>query len=99
MGVEIERKFLLANDEWRSAAHAVIEMAQGYLNDAEAVTLSDEEAGRYRRLWLREGRLVGAVLYGDTADAPFYLDLIAGGRPVASFRARLAFGAAYAEAA
>jgi nitrite reductase (NADH) large subunit len=67
--------------------------------DAEAVTLSDEEAGLYRRLWLRGGRLVGAVLYGDTADAPFYLDLMASGCPVAPFRARLAFGAAFAEAA
>jgi nitrite reductase (NADH) large subunit len=67
--------------------------------DAEAVTLSDEEAGLYRRLWLRDGRLVGAVLYGDTADAPFYLDLLSSGRPVAPFRARLPFGAAFAEAA
>jgi nitrite reductase (NADH) large subunit len=67
--------------------------------DAEAVTLSDAEAARYRRLWLRAGRLVGAVLYGDTADAPFYLDLLTSGRPVAPFRARLAFGAAFAEAA
>ncbi|WP_270939322.1 NAD(P)/FAD-dependent oxidoreductase, partial [Falsiroseomonas oryzae] len=63
--------------------------------DAESVTLYDEEAGRYRRLWLRDGRLVGAVLYGDTADAPFYLDLIGSGRPVAPFRASLAFGAAF----
>ncbi len=63
--------------------------------DAEAVTLADEEAGFYRRLWLRDGRLVGAVLYGDTADAPFYLDLIASGRPVAPFRAMLAFGSAF----
>jgi nitrite reductase (NADH) large subunit len=67
--------------------------------DAEAVTLSDEEAGTYRRLWLRDGRLVGAVLYGETADVPFYLDLINAARPVAPFRARLAFGAAFAEAA
>jgi nitrite reductase (NADH) large subunit len=67
--------------------------------DAEAITLSDDQAGLYRRLWLRGGRLVGAVLYGDTADAPFYLDLVASGRPVAPFRAHLAFGAAFAEAA
>ena len=66
--------------------------------DAEAVTLSDEEAGLHRRLWLRDGRLVGAVLYGDTADAAFYLDLLASGRPVAPFRAGLAFGAAFAPA-
>jgi nitrite reductase (NADH) large subunit len=67
--------------------------------DAEAITLSDEEAGLYRRLWLRGGRLVGAVLYGDTADAPFYLELLSSGRPVAPLRARLAFGGAFAEAA
>jgi nitrite reductase (NADH) large subunit len=67
--------------------------------DAEAVTLSDEEAGTYRRLFLRDGRLIGAVLYGDTADAPYYLDLITAARPVAPFRARLPFGAAFAEAA
>lgn len=67
--------------------------------EAEAVTLSDAEAGTYRRLWLRDGRLVGAVLYGATEDAAFYLDLIDAARPVAPFRARLAFGAAFAEAA
>ncbi len=67
--------------------------------DAEAITLSDNAAGRYRRLWLRDGRLVGAVLYGDAADAPFYLRLIESGRCIAALRGALAFGAAYAEAA
>jgi nitrite reductase (NADH) large subunit len=63
---------------------------------AEAITLRDEAEEEYRRLWLRDGRLVGAVLYGDTADSGFYLDLIASGRPVAAIRAALAFGPAYA---
>lgn len=67
--------------------------------EAEAITLADEEAGLYRCLWLRGGRLVGAVLYGDTADAPFYLDLLASGRAIAPFRTNLAFGARFAEAA
>jgi nitrite reductase (NADH) large subunit len=67
--------------------------------DAEAITLSDAAAGRHRRLWLRDGRLVGAVLLGDAADAPFFLDLIASGRPVAALRATLAFGPAFQEAA
>lgn len=66
---------------------------------AEAITLSDEEGGLYRRLWLRDDRLVGAVLYGDTADAPFYRDLMDSARAVTPFRAWLAFGAAFAEAA
>lgn len=37
MGIEIERKFLLANDSWRDAAHKVVPMAQGYLNDLAMV--------------------------------------------------------------
>lgn len=67
--------------------------------DAEAVTLRDEGAEAYRRFWLRDGRLVGAVLYGDTEDAGFYLDLIASRRSVAPFRAALALGPAFAKEA
>ena len=37
MGIEIERKFLLVNDDWRTAAHAVVPLAQGYLNDLHTV--------------------------------------------------------------
>ena len=37
MGIEIERKFLVTSDAWRSAAHKVIPMAQGYLNDLAMV--------------------------------------------------------------
>lgn len=63
---------------------------------AEAITLRDPGAGHYRRLWLQDGRLVGAVLFGDTADAPFYRELIDSGRSVAAFRRDLAFGPAFA---
>ena len=37
MGIEIERKFLLADDGWRACAHKVVPMAQGYLNDLAMV--------------------------------------------------------------
>ena len=37
MGIEIERKFLVTGDDWRSAAHKVVPMAQGYLNDLAAM--------------------------------------------------------------
>lgn len=60
--------------------------------DAESITLRDEGEDHYRRLLLRDGRLVGAVLFGDTADAAFYMDLIASRRPVAPFRTALALG-------
>ena len=37
MGIEIERKFLVTGDGWRGAAHKVVPMAQGYLNDLATV--------------------------------------------------------------
>ena len=37
MGIEIERKFLVAGDGWRAAAREVVPMAQGYLNDLVAM--------------------------------------------------------------
>jgi adenylate cyclase len=37
MAIEIERKFLVTGDGWRTAAHKVVPMAQGYLNDLAAM--------------------------------------------------------------
>jgi adenylate cyclase len=37
MPIEIERKFLVTGDGWRAAAHAVVPMAQGYLNDSASL--------------------------------------------------------------
>jgi adenylate cyclase len=37
MPIEIERKFLVSGDGWRAAAHEVVPMAQGYLNDLAMV--------------------------------------------------------------
>ncbi len=65
---------------------------------AEAIILRDEGAEEYRRLFLRDGRLVGAVLYGDTADAGFYMRLITEQRPLPS-RAALALGSAFVDEA
>jgi len=44
MGIEIERKFLVTGDGWRAAAHAVIPMAQGYINDMGALDRGDQKA-------------------------------------------------------
>ncbi len=44
MGTEIERKFLTTGDGWRDAAHAVIPMAQGYINDMGAMDRGEQKA-------------------------------------------------------
>ena len=62
----------------------------------EEIILSDTDAGEYRKLLLQEDRLVGAMLYGETADAPWYQALITSGARVNGLRAALAFGPAFA---
>jgi adenylate cyclase len=37
LGIEIERKFLLKNDAWRSEVTRSVRMAQGYINDQAAM--------------------------------------------------------------
>ncbi|WP_045767850.1 CYTH domain-containing protein [Xanthomonas albilineans] len=50
MSIEIERKFLVAGDGWRTTTHAVIPMAQGYLNDPLALASGAEKASVRVRL-------------------------------------------------
>lgn len=44
MPLEIERKFLVSGDGWRGAAHAVLPMAQGYLNGLDAIDRGGQKA-------------------------------------------------------
>ena len=57
MAIEIERKFLVHGDAWKAQAHAVIEMAQGYLNDAGALTSGSQKASVRVRLEGESARL------------------------------------------
>jgi nitrite reductase [NAD(P)H] large subunit len=63
----------------------------------EAIVLSDPGLKSYKKLVIADDRLVGAVLFGDTADGPWYLDLIRSGAPIARIRDDLVFGRAVAE--
>lgn len=62
---------------------------------AEVMVLRDPSAGVYRKFVLREGRLAGCVLVGDTAGALFYLGLIRSQQDISPIRADLPFGEAY----
>jgi nitrite reductase (NADH) large subunit len=59
---------------------------------SEAILLSDVRRGTYKKLVVADGRLTGAVLIGETADALWYLDLIRTRKPIASIRAEMMFG-------
>ena len=58
----------------------------------EEIVLSDPFAGVYKKLVLRDDRLVGACLYGDTVDGSWYFQLLRDGRPLADIRDKLMFG-------
>jgi nitrite reductase (NADH) large subunit len=62
----------------------------------EEIILSDPAAKNYKKLVVRDGRLVGAVLFGDTGDGAWYVDLMRSGEPIAPIRDDLAFGRAFA---
>ena len=67
----------------------------GEIEGADLIVLDDTEAGQYRMLVVRDDRLVGAVLYGEVGDAPWYLKLIKEGRPIGAARKLLPFGPAF----
>jgi nitrite reductase (NADH) large subunit len=64
----------------------------------EQLVFRDPRRGIYKKLVLREGRLDGAVLYGDTQDGGWYFDLVQSRQNVAPFRDRLLFGRRFVEA-
>ncbi|SIR17701.1 FAD-dependent oxidoreductase [Bosea sp. TND4EK4] len=61
----------------------------------ETIVLRDPDAGVYRKFVLREGRLVGCILVGETQGALFYLRLIRSGQDVSALRTDLPFGESY----
>ncbi len=63
----------------------------------EQILLSDPGLGTYRKLVIADDWLVGAVLFGDADDGPWYLDLIRSGVSIRTIREDIAFGRALAE--
>jgi nitrite reductase (NADH) large subunit len=63
----------------------------------ETIVFADSGLGTYKKLVIAGNRLVGAVLFGDTADGPWYLDLIRSGAAIEALRDGLMFGRMFAE--
>jgi nitrite reductase (NADH) large subunit len=58
----------------------------------EEIVMSDPFGGVYKKLVLKDDKLIGACLYGDTVDGSYYFKLLRDGRSIASIRDRLMFG-------
>jgi nitrite reductase (NADH) large subunit len=63
----------------------------------ESIMLADAGLGIYRKLVIEGERLAGAVLYGDTADARWYLELLRSGVSIDAIREDFVFGRVFIE--
>src|SRR3546814_10226496 len=62
----------------------------------EDIVLRDASRGVYKRVIVKDDRIVGAVLYGDTADGSWYFDLLKKQEDVSELRDMLIFGQSFA---
>lgn len=62
------------------------------LRSADSIRFADPAAGVYKRLWLRDNRVLAAVLFGDTSAAAQLAELIETQRDVSTLRETLLLG-------
>ena len=62
---------------------------------SESIYFTDPALGIYKKLVIKANKLIGAVLYGDTADGNWYQELLEKKEPVSGIRDVLIFGKAY----
>ncbi len=58
----------------------------------EAILYSDPIGGVYKKLVIKDNKLVGGVMYGDTVDGAWYFSLLRDGKDVSELRDHLMFG-------
>ena len=76
--------------------YSVGDFAEG--DDREEVVLRDAARGTYKRVIVKDDRIIGAVLYGDVADGGWYNELLRKGECVRELRETLIFGQAFQNA-
>ncbi len=64
--------------------------------DRDEIVLRDASRGVYKRLVLKDNTLIGAVMYGDTADGSYFFELVKSGEDVSDIRDTLIFGRSFA---
>ena len=65
--------------------------------DEDEIVLRDARRGAYRKLVMRDGKVVGTVLYGDVTDGAWYFDLIRRRTDVSDIANRMILGQAAAQ--
>ncbi len=63
---------------------------------SEDIVMRDAARGAYKRVVIRDNKIIGAVLYGDTSDGNWYFDLLKKEEDISDIREGLIFGQAFA---
>ncbi len=58
----------------------------------EEMVFQDIAGGSYKKLVVRDNRIIGAVLYGDTIDGTWYFQMMKDGADISDFRNTILFG-------
>lgn len=58
----------------------------------EEIVMSDPYGGVYKKLVIKDDKLIGACMYGDTIDGSWYFKLLREGRSIGDIRDKLMFG-------
>ena len=61
----------------------------------EDIVMKDVTRGIYKKIVLKDNKIHGAVMYGDTVDGAWYFQLMRDGTDVSDFRESLMFGQAH----
>ncbi|MEQ8863805.1 MAG: nitrite reductase large subunit NirB [Thalassobaculum sp.] len=64
--------------------------------DRQEIVLRDAARGVYKRLVLKNDRIIGVVLYGDTGDGSWFFQLLKDATDISEMRDTLIFGQGYA---
>jgi len=64
-------------------------------NTTEDLVMKDAARGVYKKIVLKDNKIHGAVMYGDTVDGAWYFQMLRDGTNVSDFRDSLMFGQAH----
>lgn len=67
-------------------------------DDREDILLHDTAAGVYKRIIIKNDRVIGTVLFGETSDGAWFNDLLKKAVSIAAIRDTLIFGQGYQDA-
>lgn len=61
-------------------------------DETEEIVLHDAVGGVYKKLVIKDDKIIGAVLYGDTTDGAWYFQMLRDGKAIHEIRDHLMFG-------